>query len=238
MSGNLLAMVGQVCDELAIPKPTAVAAGTDPQTRRLFGLAKRQLESMSRRYFWQQLTKIGSFTTLGTETQGTLATIATDLDGSRIRQDSMVNRTRKWVVKGPMSPADWQRMETFTVAVYPRFRCYSGQLYILPIPTAGDSVYFEYSTVNFAVSAGGTGKPTFTLDTDTIQLDGDLFMMGLKWRMRSALGQPFAEEMREYEESLFNLSVQDAGGSKTLDAGGMVATNLPSAMVPDGSWNV
>lgn len=193
---------------------------------------------MARRHRWQVITKEGNFTTVSTTDQGALTSIASDIDLSRFTQDTLVNRTTRWMVGGPMSGPEWQRMQAFPVFLIPRMRIVGDHLYMSPAPTSGQSVYFDYISQNWALSGGTVAKPTFTVDTDTCVMDDYLMQKGLKWRLKQALGQPYQEEFNDYERSVQAMISQDAGGRRTLDASGEIPPQFPSALVPEGSWSI
>lgn len=54
---TLLEIVQQVCDELAINRPTVVVGSTDPQIRQLYALLNRLGNDLCRQFNWQRLNK-------------------------------------------------------------------------------------------------------------------------------------------------------------------------------------
>lgn len=240
MADTLLSMLQDVARECALPAPTSIVANTDTEAQRMLTLAKRTGTLLSRRPStpWQVLVTIASFVTVATESQGAISTIAPGIDLSRFTQDALVNRTTKWMVGGPMTGPEWERMQAFPVYLFPRFRVINGDFHMLPVPAAGQSIYFEYASAYWVLGAGVTAQATFTGDTDTIRLDPTLFQLGVKWRLLAALGQPYAEAFREFENEYFNQVARDGGGAKQLDAGGAVYNPFPSAMVPESFTNL
>lgn len=230
-------MCKDVADEVGLPRPAAVAAATDVQARRFFALAKRQLSDLARAHLWQAVRRQGSFTTTSSGDQGLLTSIAADLDLSRFTQDAMVNRTTRWVIGGPLTGPEYQRMQAFPVTFLPSFTIFNGHLYMSPATTSGQSVYFEYPSAYWALSGGTVAKPTFTVDTDTNIFDDYLMTLGLKWRVERQLGQdswPASEQ--EYQAQVFKMAAQDGGGKRTLNAGGDESEGYPSAIVPE-TWS-
>jgi hypothetical protein len=72
---NALKLVQQVCDELALFRPTALIASQDPQVRQLMALLNRLGADITRQTEWQRLDKeflivTNSFTLTGTTTIG------------------------------------------------------------------------------------------------------------------------------------------------------------------------
>jgi hypothetical protein len=72
---NALKLVQQVCDELALFRPTALIGSQDPQIRQLMALLNRLGADITRQTEWQRLNKeylivTNSFTLTGTVTNG------------------------------------------------------------------------------------------------------------------------------------------------------------------------
>jgi hypothetical protein len=72
---NALKLVQQVCDELALFRPTALIGSQDPQVRQLMALLNRLGADITRQTEWQRLDKeylivTNSFTLTGTVTNG------------------------------------------------------------------------------------------------------------------------------------------------------------------------
>jgi len=72
---NALKLVQQVCDELALFRPTALIGSADPQVRQLMALLNRLGADITRQTEWQRLDKeylivTNSFTLTGTVTNG------------------------------------------------------------------------------------------------------------------------------------------------------------------------
>lgn len=193
---------------------------------------------IARRAFWQVLRTRGSFTTVAASLQGAVTTIvASDVDQTRIRPNSLYNDSTKLFLKGPLDSFDWERLNAFTVQLVPSYAILGGSLYMLPIPTAGQTVYLEYISKNWATTSGGTGQARFAVDTDLCKFDDDLMMVGLVYLIKRALGQEFVTQQLDFEQMLFNLAAQEGGGKESINVAGLEYT-MPSATVPDGSWNV
>jgi hypothetical protein len=59
------------------------------------------------------------------------------------------------MMAGPVSDREWQALRSGIVVASPRlsFRLYGGQLQIDPVPTAADTIVFEYVSKNWCTSA-------------------------------------------------------------------------------------
>ena len=67
---NLVELIQQVCDELMISRPTAVAGSTDPQIRQLYALLNRLGTDISRQFNWQKLNNEFLLTTVAFDVVG------------------------------------------------------------------------------------------------------------------------------------------------------------------------
>jgi hypothetical protein len=75
---NLLQLIQQVCDELAINRPTVIVGTNDPQTRQISALLYRLGNDLVRQFEWQRLNKeyilqTVAYTRTGTVTEGSSA---------------------------------------------------------------------------------------------------------------------------------------------------------------------
>ena len=205
---------------------------------RYFALANRIGALISRRHYWQVLRIRGSFTTVAASLQGVVTTIiGSDVDHTRLRQASLYNDSTKLFLTGPLDSAAWERLNAFTVQIRPSFAILGNSLYILPIPTVSQTVYVEYASKNWSTTSGGTGQAKFAADTDLSRFDDDLMIVGLVWLIKRALGQDYVTQQQDFERMLYNLIAQEAGGRMTVDAAGPDYV-IPSATVPDGTWNL
>ena len=217
--------------------PSSIVANTDPQVKQLFSLAKRDGNDLLQRFDWQALTKEATFTTVATQAQATLDACAPDF--FRMINETMNNRTQHWRVLGPLSPQEWQRRLSLGVqtGVINSMRIYADQIWIFPIPPAGDSIYFEYISSKFVLAADGTThKTTFTADDDTSIIDESIITVGVKWRFLKAKGLDYSEEFRSYESSLESIFGADGSRAAIDMTGTTIDWTIPA--VPDGSWNI
>ena len=232
---SLLTIIQQVSLQIGLPKPDTVALSPDLQAQQMVAMVNLAGEALARRYEWQALNQEASFTTVATELQGAIATIA---PGFRfIINDTIWNRTQQDQIAGPLSPSQWQAMKsTVATGPYSNYRIKDGGLYLYPVPVAGDSAYFEYRSNAWAADSGGTAKTSMTLDDDTALLDEHLLQLALRWRYLEARGLDYGEAMREHEKEVNQAMAKDGGKSsvylKHMNISG------PSARAPDGSWAI
>jgi hypothetical protein len=236
---TVLSVITSFCERTLLTVPTSVMGTTDPQIKQIRALLEEEGIDLAARGSWQGMTFEASHTTVATEDQGAISTIATN-GFNYIKNKTIWDRTDRLPVLGPMDAAEWQAMKAVvTTGPRYRFRIRGGKLLVNPTPAAGHSWNFEYVSKNWILGADGTTyKQYFTLDTDTILLPETLVLMGLRWRWKKEKGFDYAEDLRSYE-----MQVKDAGGRD----GGKPTVNMegsswkgpkPGIWVPDGNWTV
>lgn len=213
--------------------PSVVFTSTDNmviQFRTLLNVAGRYLRS---EYDWQALTQQTTFVTLAQEEQ--TGAIPDDFD--HIVNDTAWNRTTNRALIGPMTPQQWQAAKawpTFTqVNIGYRFR--NDKFLVIPNPPAGQDIYYEYITVNWADTAADVGIDFMTADTDTSRIDETCLERTLVWMWKQAKGMDYAEDMRTASE-LCDAQMGHDGGKPALSLSRGFWAQRPFPNVPDGNW--
>jgi hypothetical protein len=235
---TMLAAIQHFCRRSGIPRPTTVYGSTDSQVLQVMALLEEEGNDLSLRNDWQALTFEASHTSLATEDQGAIATIASN--GFRhIKNETIWNRSTQIPLYGPMDAAEWQAVKGITsTGPHYQYRIRGGRLIVNPTPTAGDSWYFEYVSKNWILGADGvTYKQYFTLDTDTFLLPEELLMMGLRWRWKKEKGLDYAEDFRTYETQVNDIIGRD-GGKKRLRMDTASPDVGPKVFVAAGNWAI
>ena len=236
---SLLTVIQYVCLRTGIPKPATVLGSSDQQVLQLLALLEEEGNDLSQRGAWQGITFEATHTTVATESQGAMTTIASN--GFRyIKAQTLWDRTDKLPVLGPMSDEDWQQLKAVvTTGPRYRYRIRGGNLLVNPTPAAGHTWAFEYVSKNWILGIdGSTYKQYFTLDTDTILLPEELALMGLRWRWKKEKGLEYAEDMRTYELQVKDVLGRDGGkGKVTMDQDRRQGPQ-PGVWVPQMSWNL
>lgn len=228
-------MTTQVCRRIGLAVPSSVSSSSDPAIVQLMALANEEGQDLSARYPWQALINESSFTTVAVEAQGAMTTLA-GTDFRYILNDVMWDRTLKRPIVGPSNPQDWQMMKAQAVTgPFIQFRIRGGSLKFIPVPTAGDSVYFEWISKNWVTVALGGTSSTWTADADTGLLDEEIMAQGVMWRWKASKGVEYAEDFNKYERLVADQMARD-GGKSTLNLGGGSDGYPPVIMVPTGSW--
>ena len=241
---SLLTIVQKFTQRTALPGVTTVVGNTDPQVRQILTLLEEECVELSARHPWKSLINECVFTTLATESQGTLASLGSGPTPTNnlkyILNNIMYNRTTGGPVWGPVGPQDWQNLKAMTSGPYMQYRIRGvstgaqAHLIINPTPAAGETIAFEYVTNNWVLS-GADPMATFDQDSDTILLDEGLVSAGLKWRWKKEKGLTYAEDFNSYERMVENAIGRD-GTKKTLRMDECVGEARPGIFIPPGSW--
>ena len=235
---TVLSIAQQFCRRTGLPQPTTVLGSSDAQVLQIAALIEEEGNDLAGRGAWEGLTFEATHTTLATEDQGAISTIAPN--GLRyIKNQTIWDRTDRLPIIGPMDGQEWQALKGLS-NTGPRYmyRIRGGKLLVNPAPSAGHTWAFEYISKCWILGADGTSyRNYFTLDTDTVLLPEELMLMGLRWRWLREKGLDYAELFRTYE-----MQVKDAlgrDGSKPvirMDSGG--SGPKPGIWVSPGSWSL
>jgi hypothetical protein len=236
---SLLTIIQYTCRRTGVPVPSTVHGNTDVQILQMEALLEEEGQDLARRGAWQGLTFEATHTTVATENQGAMSTIASN-GFNYVKNQTIWDRTDRLPVLGPMDAQDWQAMKA-VVTTGPRyqFRIRGGKLIVNPVPSAGHTWAFEYVSKNFILAADAiTYKEYFTLDTDTVLLPEDLMIMGLRWRWMREKGLDYGELFRSYEMQVKDALGRD-GGKPILHMDNFSYNGpQPGIFIPSGNWNI
>lgn len=232
---NALELVQEVCRRVGFPVSNTATNSTDPQITQILSLLNEEGREQSARVDWTNLQTEATFTSVATESQGAMSTIA---PGFRyIINETIWNRSEQRTAPGPVTPRQYQQLKSGLASLIdPVWRIRGGNLILQPAPAAGRSYVFEYVDKRWAVGADATRKEQFAIDTDTHLLDDDALLYGTLWRWRQAKGLEYAEDFVKYERKLEELIGRDGGRPDLyLHSGNH---DFPDPTVPDGNWQV
>jgi hypothetical protein len=232
---SMLTIVQSACVRLGLTSPNAVATSTDGQYLQLLALLNEEGLDLSARAEWQCLNRESTFTTVATESQGTLATICPGLN--YIINDTIWNRTLRRPIFGPLGASKWQQQKAMAFAgPWNQYRVKQNAIVFYPAPVAGQSCYFEYQSKYFATdSTGATPKASFTADADLSLHDEEILTLGLIWRWKANKGLDYGTDFEKYDYQVINAIGRD-GSKPILNMGGAMYEIIPAVVVPAGSW--
>lgn len=228
---SLLTMVQRVCGRRGLPVPTAVYSSVDPIIVQMLALANEEAQDLANRYPWQALQTESTFTTVATESQGAITTLA-GAGFKYVLNDTMWNRDLRRPVFGPLVPYQWQQLKAQQITgPWNQFRIRNGNVLFIPAPAAGQTIALEWVTKYWM---GGTSD-VWTADTDTAYLDEDIMALGLMWRWNQMKGLEYAEDQEKYEKRVADAMARDAGKPVLNMNGGNIG--YPAGVfVPNGGW--
>jgi hypothetical protein len=214
-----------------------VNGSTDDQIKSVLAMCNEEGQELAARYAWTALQAEGTFTTLATEDQGALSTIASGLN--YIVNDTIWNRSLRRPVFGPKNQQSWQQQKAFAInGPWSSYRLKAGHLWMYPVPTAGQSCYFEYISKNWCQkSDGSVNYSEWNADTDIPLLDDQLIVLGTIWRWKALKGFEYSEDFNTYERRVTDAMSRD-GGKDWLNTSNTKYDIFPGVVVPAGSWNL
>ena len=236
---SLLTLISSMCARTNLPVPaTVMGSVTDTQILQMLRLLEEEGTDLAKRGTWQGITFEATHTTVATEDQGAIATIASN-GFAYIKNETFWDRTTKLPVLGPISDDQWATLKGIgTTGPRYYYRIRGGKLLVNPAPVASLSWAFEYASLNWILGADGTTyKSAFTLDTDTLLLPEYLLLSGLRWRWKKEKGLEYAEDFRTYETQVKDALGRDAGKPVLSMADGRREA-LPGVLVPNWSWSI
>lgn len=180
---------------------------------------------------------VASIGIVGAQNQGLITTLAGP-DFSFMVNETMWNRSQRRPVFGPKTPAEWQQLKAqFMQGPWIQYMLRGYQLLMLPAPSPGFAIYFEWMSKYWCQSAGGAGQSSMVLDTDTGILDERLLILGTLWRFKQKNKLEYAEDEDIYEAAVEDAMVRD-GSKQRLNMAGAQTDIYPGVVVPAGAWPI
>lgn len=200
---------------LSLPVTTGIVADGQETQNLLLALAKREVLDCARRDYWPILRRTQSFTASLASLQSAPGK-PTDFD--RAVPGTFWNRTTDRRMSGPLNDQEWAlaygQAVTSGISQYVMFR-YDG-LHIFPVPTAADTIAYEYIINTPWETSGGSALTTPTADSDVTKLGDELLTLGLVWRYKQSKGRDYAEDLRNYEMRLQSEMTVSRGAGRNL----------------------
>lgn len=231
---SLLSIVQRAARRIGITAPDVVANSSDLQSLQLLEIANAECEDLANRYPWQALQKAVTFTTVATESQGSLSSIADDIE--YIINNTIWNRDTRRPIFGPLTPQDRQLLQASPITgPFEQYSIRGDTLLFDPVPTAGQTCAFEYISNELVESSGGTGQELFQADTDVPKLSERIITSGIVWRWKQIKGFDYAQDFSTYESMVADAMARD-GTKPVLDMGGGITDFQPGIWVPQTGY--
>lgn len=231
---NVLALIQTFTDKLGLPRPSALISATDKSSRNYQALLRETVADLGE-YRWQQQRVRGTFTSVNAELQGKLTTLV-GAGYAGLVKDSIWNDTQHMQISGPLTDQEWQNLKAFGVAG-PEWKLWISrdQVYLNPIPPAGDTISFIYVTKYNVVAADGvTYKEFITADDDSVVFPDNCVLRLFEAKWRKSKGEGGWED--DYNDAMSLIAkniVRDAGGKLQLDG---TSIQRPGIIIPSGNW--
>lgn len=185
--------------------PSTIVGNTDPTAVRLLALANRTGRTLAQDENWQALLATYTFPTVAST-----ASYALPTDYNDFANLTQWNRTNYTPMRGPVSPIEWQALQSSAIIVGTPFnqffRIAGGFFVIYPTPTSVQTIAYDYYSKNWI-----SGKTEFSDDADVPLIDADLITLGIRWRFLQALGDEFASEKDEFDRRKDSILASDGG---------------------------
>ena len=210
---TLLTIVQAASDELSLTRPDSVIGNTDDEVVKLLRYANRSGLRLMKMFPWQVLRTEHSFTSIaGTEQTGILPA-----DFDRFVPETFWNRSESRFMSGPVSSVEWQSLVGVTYAGNERkFAQRGNSILVYPALSAGATLAFEYISVNWCQSSGGTGQSAWAADTDTGVLDEELITLRMVLDYAAAENLPANKAAADYQEYLDLLTANERSNGNIL----------------------
>jgi len=214
---SLLTLVQAACNRLGLAQPSLVMNSGDDTIRNIRALVNQEGRELAARGTWQRLTREHSFTTVAQ----TVQTGAIPTDFNRFVNNTVWNYTEQEMLRGPLSPQEWQMLSAGLVAppdLY--FRVRGNDFLILPDPPAGETIKYEYvSSWWVDIDDDGIGEgDAFGADTNTSLIPEEILTLGIVWRWLKRNRMAYQDEFAEYNMQV-NQALGRDGGKRAINMG-------------------
>lgn len=175
---------------------------------------------------------------VGVQNQGSIITL-TGPDFNFVVNETFWDRTTRRPVFGPKSPAEWQQLLAQQMqGPWWQFTLRGGNLLMLPPPSPGDLIAFEWCSKYWCTNQAGTqGQTAMIADADVAKLDEDLLVLGGIWRFKKGNGLDYQADLDKAEGTFADMTSRD-GVRPTLNMNGARDDVYPGILVPSGNWPI
>lgn len=211
-----------------IPSTAAVTAETFVVFGNAIPPAARVLTVDSPTQVTMDMVATGNATTAGTPITFSQDTYPEPPAFDRFINGTAWDRTNRWQLIGPDSPQldEYHRSGIVTTGPRRHFRqvgaLAAGTYRLWPPPQTVDSPFqiaWEYITLAWCQSSGGTLQTSMTADTDVPLLDSQAIVMDVKWRFLQMKGIPTAASLQTEALDYVQQLIARDGGAPTLMMG-------------------
>lgn len=204
---SLLSVCQDTARIVGFEPPNSIVGNSDSTARRLFGLVNIAGKALSKTagISWPVMEREYTFSTVDTQAEYPLPS-----DFDYVIGDTIWNRDEFDIVRGPMTPQQWQQYKSGIIgsSVFrQRYRFkrsasgFTNVFVIDPTPSSAQDMVFEYVSKNWVRDSGSTTSyDSYQVDTDVALLDEYLITLSLVWRFKKEKGLDYAVDLKEYED--------------------------------------
>lgn len=210
----------RVCPFIGVESPSVVFSGTDRTQVELKATVNKCARMIGRAYAWNKLKVQASYTGDGSTEDFDLP------DDYHWMPDSarLWSSQTKYPLARIFDEDDWLGIDVQSITTALRsWTIFGGQIHFKPALESAEVIRHFYQSTALVEPASGTAKSAFTLDTDYFRLDEDLLALAIIYVWKMDHGNPYAEQMQDYETAKEKLIARDKG-AKVLVQG---TTRIP-----------
>lgn len=197
---TVLSAIRATCAVIGLELPDVVFTSTEREHQELQALANEMQKRIIKEHDWNVLKAVATITG-----DDVTASFARPGDfGRMLKEGQLWSSARKDKPLSHVTDSDiWLSDELSGSALEnPQWMMMGASLYINPVVATGETVkYFYIKSV-----------ADFTADSGTFPLDERLLTLGMIWQWKANKGQPYAEDMANYQIELDQAIKEDRGG--------------------------
>jgi hypothetical protein len=233
---SLLTMIANVCRRVGEPVPNVVVTSTDATVQQMLSFANEEGTELMKYGDWRKLRRQKVFTTLAQEAQTGM--VPSDL--GKWLDESFWNRSARRPLWGPIDPQLWQAWKAFdTFPVMDVFYMEGDDILVQPIPEAGETFAFAYTSNLWCQSNAGVGQSEWLADTDTGVLSERIMTLAIMYRYLDARGLASQAAYEQFDlQRRQELSGDSPRSTQNLASGDRWWARRPGIVVPEGNWSV
>jgi hypothetical protein len=225
----------RVCPFIGVEIPTVVMSGTDRTQIELKATVNKCARMISRAHTWNKLKVQATYTGDGTTEDFDLP----DDYGFMADTSQLWSGDTQLPLMKITSEDEWLGLDVQNITVAQRsWIMFGGQMHFKPALEDTETARHFYQSSALVDPASGTAKAAFTLDTDYFRLDEDLLVLCLIYVWKMDHGNPYAEQMNDYEIAKEKLIARDRGATILKQGGARMPRGVNQAYplsVPGGT---
>ena len=207
---SVLSAIQYACSFIGVSVPDAVMASTVREHVELKAITNDVASTISKAHTWQLLKTLATLTGDGTTEDFSLPT---DYDWMPDTSEIWSSDNDRPLCKVVDENVWLSHIEQGLDPVPGEWIIYGGQLHIRSAPGSGITCRYFYQSNLYVDPAAGANTNVFATDTDNFRLDERLLKLGIIYRWKQAKGQPYAQEMDDYEVLKEKLISRDKGAT-------------------------